>query len=87
MIGELSTSQFTELKSVVSRMEGCTMIFAANRIAASASAWLPWLYDTIAIILIIRKSWIYRTAPEAKYDRTAVELTRKLANDGVLYYS
>lgn len=54
---------------------------------ASASAWLPWLYDTVVIILVVYKSLVIRRELGKKIARTRADLFRAFIRDGLLYYS
>ncbi|PPQ88407.1 hypothetical protein CVT25_011286 [Psilocybe cyanescens] len=60
----------------------CTMIFDPSiSVIASSSAWLPLLYDTVALGLIL-----YRTLPSLRDWDTSVVM-RRLVEDGLIYYS
>ena len=54
---------------------------------ASSSAWLPWLYDTAVIILVVWKSLMYRRGIGLSGLTSGRDLTRALIKDGLLYYS
>jgi hypothetical protein len=63
----------------------CTMIFGeSNKIASSASAWLPLLYDTVVLVLTLK-----RTIPSARRNSrdSTMHLTNRLLEDGLIYYS
>ncbi|KAF5380734.1 hypothetical protein D9757_007155 [Collybiopsis confluens] len=64
----------------------CTMIFAEpNRVASSASAWLPLLYDTVVLVLTLKK-----TLPSIRSKnrhQSTMYLLKRLLEDGLLYYS
>jgi len=65
-----------------SGIHSCTMIFNPSiSDAASSSAWIPLLYDSIVLGLTL-----YRTIPPIK-NRQAGYITQRLLEDGVLYYS
>jgi hypothetical protein len=65
-----------------SGMRSCSMIFDPNiSDAASASAWLPLLYDTIVLFLIL-----YRTVPSIRHQQ-AGHVVQTIFEDGLLYYS
>lgn len=49
--------------------------------AASSSAWIPLLYDTIVFSLTF-----YRTYPSIKH-KEAGTVVRRILQDGLLYYS
>lgn len=56
----------------------------SQRVWAASSAWLPWVYDTVVIVLVIYKSFKlrrYRPATSSGFN-----LTRALVTDGLLYY-
>jgi hypothetical protein len=59
----------------------------SDRFAASASAWLPWLYDTVVIILVIWKSLQHRRSGLSSYISSGVDITQALIKDGLLYYT
>ncbi|KAG1743197.1 uncharacterized protein EDB91DRAFT_1346294 [Suillus paluster] len=63
-----------------SNVHSCTMVFESGKIA-SASAWLPLLYDTYVFGLTL-----YRTLPSIRY-KEAGYIVRSLFADGLLYYS
>ncbi|KAF8440790.1 hypothetical protein L210DRAFT_3538319 [Boletus edulis BED1] len=60
----------------ISGVHSCTMIFNASPRVASASAWLPLLYDTCIFTLIL-----YKTKNRSGH------LVRTLLSDGIQYYS
>lgn len=63
-------------------VHGCTMIFSPHvGNWASASAWIPLLYDTIIVFLII-----LRAMPIAKANLGQNILAKRLLRDGLLYY-
>ncbi|OSD07133.1 hypothetical protein PYCCODRAFT_1402487 [Trametes coccinea BRFM310] len=62
----------------------CTMIFDPDKVKgpiASASAWLPLLYDTIVFVLTIKRT--YRGVKNPTVGR----IMRVLLKEGLLYYS
>jgi len=62
----------------------CTMIFGeSNKVASSASAWLPLLYDTVVLVLTLR-----RTFPSIwkKGNDSTLYMTKRLLEDGLIYY-
>jgi hypothetical protein len=63
----------------------CTMIFGeSNRLASTASAWLPLLYDTVVVALTLRK-----TLPSIKgrnQGQSTMYVMKRLLEDGLLYY-
>ncbi|TFK91965.1 hypothetical protein K466DRAFT_582379 [Polyporus arcularius HHB13444] len=64
--------------------KACTMVFDTSRINtafAAASAWLPLLYDTIVLVLTVR-----RTYALVRYPNVARTM-RLLLKEGVFYYS
>ncbi|KAK7464888.1 hypothetical protein VKT23_006097 [Stygiomarasmius scandens] len=66
-------------------VQACTMIFAVKsnlRWAASSTAWLPLVYDTVVMCLTF-----YKTFPELRKDKDTMYLMRRLLEDGLLYYS
>jgi len=63
-------------------MHACTMIFSPNvGAAASASAWIPLLYDSVILVLTL-----YRTVPAIRQHRAGQILTQ-LLEDGLIYFS
>ncbi|KAE9395202.1 hypothetical protein BT96DRAFT_997887 [Gymnopus androsaceus JB14] len=63
----------------------CTMIFGeSNKIASSASAWLPLLYDTVVLVLTLRQTFpsIRRRANDS-----TLYIMKRLLEDGLIYYS
>ncbi|KAG1741625.1 hypothetical protein EDB19DRAFT_2038691 [Suillus lakei] len=64
----------------VDHVPSCTMVFNSGGIA-SASAWLPLLYDTYVFGLTLN-----RTLPSI-YNKEAGHVIRTLFADGLLYYS
>ncbi|KII86934.1 hypothetical protein PLICRDRAFT_43617 [Plicaturopsis crispa FD-325 SS-3] len=63
-------------------IHSCTMIFdPAVSDAASASAWIPLLYDTIIFSLTL-----HATLPSIRH-KQAGHIIRRLFEDGLLYYS
>jgi len=65
-----------------SGMHACSMIFdPAISGAASASAWMPLLYDTIIFGLTL-----YRTVPPIRREEASY-IIKRLLEDGILYYS
>ncbi|KAL4249183.1 hypothetical protein ABKN59_006956 [Abortiporus biennis] len=64
-------------------IHACTMIFDQNVPGhiASASAWLPLLYDTVILILTLN-----RTLQPVRH-QAAGKIMRVLLRDGILYYS
>jgi len=65
-------------------IHGCSMIFGAKRGTwASASAWLPLLYDTVVVILVVLRT---RDVVRAKI-AGQFHVVQTLVQDGVLYYS
>ncbi|CAL1713456.1 unnamed protein product [Somion occarium] len=65
-----------------SQIHACTMVFDPSIGAiASASAWLPLLYDTIVFILIVKRT----LQPVRRH--AAGKIIKVLLRDGVLYYS
>ncbi|PFH46749.1 hypothetical protein AMATHDRAFT_153931, partial [Amanita thiersii Skay4041] len=68
--------------NLASGIQACTMIFDPTiSSVASASAWIPLLYDTIVFALTI-----YRTLPPI-WKRQASYILKRLFEDGLLYYS
>ncbi|KAI0754894.1 hypothetical protein C8Q80DRAFT_1117449 [Daedaleopsis nitida] len=64
--------------------KACTMIFNPDQVKgwlAAASAWLPLLYDTIVLVLTVR-----RTFSEVKHPSVSRTM-RILLKEGILYYS
>ncbi|KAI0667601.1 hypothetical protein C8Q78DRAFT_981412, partial [Trametes maxima] len=62
----------------------CTMIFDPEKVKgaiASASAWLPLLYDTVVLIFTVRRTYGGIKNP------TAGRIMRILLKEGILYYS
>ena len=58
------------------------MVFHAQPSAASGSAWIPLLYDTVVLILTL-----YRTLPSLRWRETqAGDIVRVILRDGILYY-
>jgi len=63
-------------------VHACTMVFDKSiGPIASASAWLPLLYDTLVLILTLN-----RTLKPVRH-RTAGKIVKVLLRDGILYYS
>ncbi|GJE97687.1 hypothetical protein PsYK624_139080 [Phanerochaete sordida] len=64
-------------------IHACTMIFDDSKVGgiASASAWLPLLYDTLVLALTLK-----RTLGPVR-NKTAGKIARVLLRDGILYYS
>lgn len=54
-----------------------------NKVASSASAWLPLLYDTVVLVLTLR-----RTFPSIwkKGNDSTLYMTKRLLEDGLIYY-
>jgi len=65
------------------QVHACTMVFddAVTGPIASASAWLPLTYDTIVLILTLKRT----LGPIRR--KTAGKIARVLLRDGILYYS
>ncbi|KIL67720.1 hypothetical protein M378DRAFT_121757 [Amanita muscaria Koide BX008] len=64
------------------RVKACSMIFPDGLSkAATASAWLPLLYDTVVFLLTLN-----RVLP-SKERITVSVLKRRLYEDGIIYYS
>jgi len=61
-------------------VRSCTMVFTSGSLA-SASAWLPLIYDTYIFGLTL-----YRTFPSVR-NKEAGKIVRTLFADGLLYYS
>ncbi|OJA21022.1 hypothetical protein AZE42_02339 [Rhizopogon vesiculosus] len=61
-------------------VRSCTMVFTSGSLA-SASAWLPLIYDTYIFGLTL-----YRTFPSIR-NKEAGKIVRTLFADGLLYYS
>ncbi|KIP04246.1 hypothetical protein PHLGIDRAFT_203488 [Phlebiopsis gigantea 11061_1 CR5-6] len=62
-------------------IHACTMIFDGSvKGISSASAWLPLLYDTIVLILTLK-----RTLGPVR-NKTAGKIAHVLLRDGILYY-
>lgn len=58
------------------------MVFHAKSPAASGSAWIPLLYDTVVLILTL-----YRTLPSIRSRETqAGDIVSVILRDGILYY-
>ncbi|KAF7768520.1 hypothetical protein Agabi119p4_7763 [Agaricus bisporus var. burnettii] len=71
--------------NTVSTLKSCTMIFDPSlSVAASSSAWLPLLYDTVVFSLLAYRIVPMRRDPYQGYT-TRVILTR-LLEDGLIYY-
>lgn len=64
-----------------SGIHSCSMVFNDPGIVASASAWLPLLYDTYVFGLTLN-----RTLPSIR-NKQAGHIIRTLFADGLLYYS
>ncbi|TFK38994.1 hypothetical protein BDQ12DRAFT_650639 [Crucibulum laeve] len=65
-----------------SGIHACSMIFdPAISAAASSSAWIPLLYDTIIFGLTL-----YRTVPPIRREEASY-IIKRLLEDGLLYYS
>ncbi|KAJ7202881.1 hypothetical protein GGX14DRAFT_370029, partial [Mycena pura] len=64
-----------------SGVHACTMIFPPEFKIASASAWLPLLYDSVVLVLTL-----IRTLPLAR-DRNRAYIVTRLLEDGLIYYS
>jgi len=62
-------------------VRSCTMVFKFDGSLASASAWLPLLYDTYVFGLTF-----YRTVPSIR-NKQAGSVFRTLLADGLLFYS
>ncbi|KAI0265576.1 hypothetical protein BC834DRAFT_969965 [Gloeopeniophorella convolvens] len=62
-------------------VESCTMIFTGVGWAASASAWLPLLYDTVVVALTLART------VGSIWSHTAGQIVRVLLREGLLYYS
>ncbi|RPD62481.1 hypothetical protein L227DRAFT_609683 [Lentinus tigrinus ALCF2SS1-6] len=65
-------------------IHACTMIFDSDRVKgaiASASAWLPLIYDTIVLALTL-----WRAHP-GKHRVTVGRIMRIMVKEGLLYYS
>ena len=56
------------------------MIFNTKGSIASASAWLPLLFDTVVLVLTVMKTY-----SSIKYP-TVVRTTRVILQEGVMYY-
>ncbi|KAF9474587.1 hypothetical protein BDN70DRAFT_936524 [Pholiota conissans] len=66
----------------MSGVHACSMVFdPAISGAASASAWIPLLYDTIIFGLTL-----YRTVPPIRKEEASY-IVKRLLEDGLLYYS
>jgi len=66
----------------LSGVHACTMIFPPELSKiASASAWLPLLYDSVVLVLTL-----IRTLPLAR-DRKRAYIVTRLLEDGLIYYS
>jgi len=63
-------------------VDSCTMIIDTKIVVsmASASAWLPLLYDTVVVILTVA-----RTASSV-YSKDAGQMLRVLFREGIIYY-
>ena len=58
----------------------CTMIFAnVGEFPPSLSAWIPLVYDTVAVILVL-----FKCIPQKKVSMSRIYDT--LIRDGILYY-
>jgi len=65
-----------------SGIHACSMVFDPSISgAASASAWIPLLYDTIIFGLTL-----YRTVPPIRREEASY-IIKRLLEDGILYYS
>ncbi|KAJ7243750.1 hypothetical protein C8J57DRAFT_1365760 [Mycena rebaudengoi] len=65
-----------------SGVRACTMIFPPElSVIASSSAWLPLLYDSVILILTLKK-----TIPSVRH-RHASYMMKRLFQDGLLYYT
>ncbi|EIW82671.1 hypothetical protein CONPUDRAFT_80922 [Coniophora puteana RWD-64-598 SS2] len=62
-------------------VHSCSMVFDTSSVMASSSAWLPLLYDTVVIGLVI-----YRTVPY-KPTKNPHTIARTLIADNILYYA
>ncbi|KIK69988.1 hypothetical protein GYMLUDRAFT_236437 [Collybiopsis luxurians FD-317 M1] len=68
------------------QVNSCTMIYGeSNRIASSASAWLPLLYDTLVLVLTLRKT--FPSIRKKNRHESTMYLLKRLLEDGLLYYS
>ena len=56
------------------------MIFGVSPAWATASAWLPLLYDTVVIMLIL-----HRIMPSIRH-KEAGQVMQTIVHDGLLYY-
>jgi len=66
----------------VSGVRACTMIFPPRiSVAASSSAWLPLLYDTVIVALTV-----IRLYPSIRNQHPSY-VVRRLFEDGLVYYS
>jgi len=70
------------IHSPFSGIRACTMIFdpEVTGIATSA-AWLPLLYDSVVLVLVL-----YRTLPSIR-DRNATYMMKRFLEDGLIYYA
>lgn len=67
-----------------SHVTSCTMIFNPDQVppvAATASAWLPLLYDTTVLVLTLAR------ATPGLFSKSAGVMMHELVREGVLYYS
>ncbi|KZP11172.1 hypothetical protein FIBSPDRAFT_899177 [Athelia psychrophila] len=59
----------------------CSMIFNGSHFAASTSAWLPLLYETIVFKLTLFKTLVTLKSGDSEY------LVRRMFRDGLIYYA
>jgi len=65
-----------------SGVNACTMIFDPEiSVLASSSAWLPLLYDTVVLSLVL-----HRALPSIR-ERNAAYMMKRLLEDGLIYYA
>ncbi|KAJ6602256.1 hypothetical protein B0H10DRAFT_665004 [Mycena sp. CBHHK59/15] len=65
-----------------SGVHACTMIFPPNiSVIAASSAWMPLLYDSVVLILILMK-----TLPSIRNRNTSF-MMKRLLEDGLIYYT
>ncbi|KZP29654.1 hypothetical protein FIBSPDRAFT_1038697 [Athelia psychrophila] len=62
-------------------VHSCSMIYHTSHVAASASAWLPLLYDTIVFLLTL-----HRAIPSFRTSYQTGDIIRTMFRDGLLYY-
>jgi len=70
------------IHSPFSGIRACTMIFDPEITGiATSAAWLPLLYDTVVLVLVL-----CRTLPSIR-DRNAAYMMKRFLEDGLIYYA